>query len=221
MRDNRDMDVAPDGSPVELYRHLPERTAEAELLHGLLPERGTVLDLGCGTGRLGEPLARLGHQVTGIDNEPAMLASLRLTTGICADVTTLDLGERFDAVLLMSHFVNVADRAFVDAALATVRRHLASDGFAVVERYPPGWVDTCTESVRHRDGVRYTLHHLAREGGVLTATMRYEFNGVRAEQRFSTREVDDARLAEFADAAGLRFAARLNESGTLVLLWPR
>jgi SAM-dependent methyltransferase len=215
------MNVAPDGSPVELYRHLPERTHDAELIHGLLPESGTVLDLGCGTGRLSEPLARLGHEVIGIDNEPAMLASLRLTTGICADVATLDLGERFDAVLLMSHFVNAADTGFVDAVLATVRRHLADDGFAVVERYPPGWVDTCTGSTRTGEGVRYTLRDLVREGGVLTATMRYEFNGVAAEQRFSTRDVDDGRLAELAGAAGLRAATALNESGTLVMLRPR
>lgn len=214
------MNIAPDGSPVELYRHLPERTEDAELIHGLLPEAGTVLDLGCGTGRLSEPLARLGHHVIGIDNEPAMLASLRLTTGICADVAGLDLGEQFDAVLLMSHFVNAADSAFVDAVLATVRRHLADSGFAVVERYVPGWVETCTEDTSTRDGVRYALRQLVRDGGILTATMRYEFNGVRAEQRFSTRDVDDARLVELAGAAGMSVGSILNESGTLVLLRP-
>lgn len=221
MSDNWDMDIAPDGSPVELYRHLPERTQDAELIHGLLPESGSVLDLGCGTGRLAEPLARLGHRVTGIDNEPAMLASLRLATGICADAATLDLGERFEAVLLMSHFVNAADTGFVEAVLATVQRHLAGDGFAVVERYPPGWVPTCTGYTRTGEGVRYTLHDLVREGGVLTATMRYEFNGVHAEQRFSTRDVDDRRLAQLAGAAGMRVGSTLNRSGTLVMLRPR
>jgi SAM-dependent methyltransferase len=215
------MNIAPDGSPVELYRHLPERTEEAELIHGLLPEAGTVLDLGCGTGRLSEPLARLGHQVIGIDNEPAMLASLRLTTGICADAADLDLGEQFDAVLLMSHFVNAAESRFVDAVLATVRRHVADTGFAVVERYAPGWVQTCTEDTRTRDGVRYVLRDLVRDAGTLTATIRYEFNGIRAEQRFSTREVDDARLAELAGLAGMSVGSVLNEARTLVLLRPQ
>jgi Methyltransferase domain len=53
-----------------------------------------VLDLGCGTGRLAEPLARLGHPVTGVDNSPQMLAALRHAAGVCAEITTLQLGSR-------------------------------------------------------------------------------------------------------------------------------
>jgi SAM-dependent methyltransferase len=140
------MHTAPDGSPVQLYLRLPDRTEDAALIHGLLPAGGTVLDLGCATGRLAEPLAEFGHPVTGVDNEAEMLGALRLAAGVHAQITTLDLATRFDAVLLMSHFVNAADGEFVDTILATVRRHMREDGFAVVERHPPGWAATCTES---------------------------------------------------------------------------
>ena len=34
-----------------------------------------VLDLGCGTGRLSLPLARLGKEVTGLDRSPAISAA--------------------------------------------------------------------------------------------------------------------------------------------------
>jgi SAM-dependent methyltransferase len=214
------MRISPDGSPVELYRRLPPRTDEAALVHDLLAGGGSVLDLGCGTGRLAEPLAELGHPVTGVDNEPGMLAELRHSTGVQADIATLELGTRFDAVLLMSHFVNDAQTERVVSLLRVVRRHIRDTGFAIVERYRPGWVGTATENTRAADGVRFTLTDLVRAGEVLTATMRYEFDGQRAEQRFSTRDVDDARLAELATAAGLRLDRSLNPTRTLVLLRP-
>lgn len=215
------MRTAPDGSPVELYRRLPERTEDAVLVHGLLPPGASILDLGCGTGRLAEPLARLGHPVTGVDNEPEMIAALRLATGVTADITTVALGSQFDAVLLMSHFVDTADTELVDAVLRTVRRHLRDDGVAVVERHPPGWVATAAESTREADGIRFTLTDLERTAqDVLTATIRYEFDGLSAEQRFSVRDLDDERLARLAAAAGLRFDSSLNPSQTLALLRP-
>lgn len=214
------METAPDGSPVPLYRRLPARRAEADLIHARLPAGAAVLDLGCGTGRLSEPLAALGHPVTGVDNEPAMLAALRRTTGVLADVTTLDLRQRFQAVLLMSHFVNTADDTFVHAVLRTARRHLADGGLLVVERYPPGWVRDCRPSDHTTDGVRIRLTDLHRVGEVLTATVRYEFDGLVAEQRFSAVDVDDARLATMAAPVGLRVGDHLDESGTLVALHP-
>jgi SAM-dependent methyltransferase len=212
--------VSTDGSPVGLYARLAERSVDAELIHGLLPPGGDVLDLGCGTGRLAEPLARLGHPVTGIDNQPAMLAALRAATGVLGDVTTLDLGRRYAGVLAMSHFVDVADPGFVAAVLGTVARHLRPGGIAVVERHPPGWAATAEPRVSERDGVRITLCDLVRTGGVLTATVRYEFDGTAAEQRFSVSDVDDARLTELAGAAGLAVDRVLTEDRTLVLLRP-
>ena len=214
------MRIAPDGSPVELYARMAERTADAELVHGLLPPGGDVLDLGCGTGRLAEPLARLGHPVTGVDNEPEMLAALRAATGVQADLATLDLDARFAAVLLMSHFVDDADAGFVTTVLGVVRRHLRDDGFAVVERHPPGWAATVQAVARERDGIRFVLTDLDRAGDVLTATVRYEFDGGSAEQRFSVRDLDDARLSDLADRVGLRFDRVLDEDATLVVLRP-
>jgi SAM-dependent methyltransferase len=212
--------IAPDGSPVELYRRLPPRAGVAAVVHQLLPAGGSVLDLGCGTGRVAEPLAELGHPVTGVDNEPLMLDALRLATGVCADILTLDLGVRFDAVLLLSHFVDAADDEFVHAALSAVRRHVRDDGLAVVERHQPGWAAACTESSREDHGVRYTLHSLERAGDVLTATIRYDFDGHSAEQRFSVRELADDALDALARRAGLRFDSTLNPEATLAVLRP-
>src|SRR5919198_5137029 len=53
-------DVAPDGSPVEIYRRLPA-TGEPELIHGAIPAGASILELGCGAGRITHELIRLGQ----------------------------------------------------------------------------------------------------------------------------------------------------------------
>jgi SAM-dependent methyltransferase len=192
--------TAPDGSPVELYLRMPPRLAEAEFVSSLLAGAGSILDLGCATGRLAEPLAAMGHTVVALDNEPEMLTHLRLSRPVLADLTTVRLGESFDAVLLMSHLVNNPDRQTVRAMLQTVRNHLRPNGFAVIERYRPGWVATCAEGTSERDGIRFTLQDLSRGEETLRATMVYEFDGKRFEQRFQAREFDEALLADFGHA---------------------
>jgi SAM-dependent methyltransferase len=71
------------------------------------PERGSVLDLGCGQGRDSIFLASLGYEVTAVDNSKigveqtvskAEKKDLKLN-GIVADVLTLKLKEKFDIIL--------------------------------------------------------------------------------------------------------------------------
>ena len=78
------MRIAPDGSPVDLYSRLSEGAGDAALIHSLLPPGDDVLDLGCGTGGLSEPLVRLGHPVTG---ELAAAAGLVLDRSLTEDRT--------------------------------------------------------------------------------------------------------------------------------------
>jgi SAM-dependent methyltransferase len=46
---------------------------EARLVHALVPAGCTVLDAGCGTGRVGARLAELGHPVIGVDVDAGMV----------------------------------------------------------------------------------------------------------------------------------------------------
>lgn len=50
---------------------------EQEMVHRYLPPQGRLLDAGCGTGRAGLALERMGYKVTGIDLSLAMLAAGR------------------------------------------------------------------------------------------------------------------------------------------------
>ena len=60
-----DLDLAEDPGDVDLYLALAARAG------------GKVIELGCGTGRITVPLAAAGHDVTGVDIDPTMLARAR------------------------------------------------------------------------------------------------------------------------------------------------
>ncbi len=68
----------------------------------LAPER--VLDAGCGTGRVASELAARGIDVVGVDVDPSMIAEARRRAPnliwIEQDLAYLDLGRRFDVVVL-------------------------------------------------------------------------------------------------------------------------
>ncbi len=66
-----------------------------------------------------------------------MLAHVRGAEPVLADIEDLELGRTFDAVLLASHFVNIAEDELRRAVLATCRRHLAPDGVVLIQRLDP------------------------------------------------------------------------------------
>jgi SAM-dependent methyltransferase len=127
--------MTPDGCPVAVYAALP---AEPELAVTLRYASGRprVLDLGCGTGRIADPLAQAGHAVVAVDESAEMLAEVRFAQPVRARIETLDLDERFDLVLALSHLVNSPEVART-AVLETCSRHLATDGLVVLQRHDP------------------------------------------------------------------------------------
>lgn len=203
--------VAPDGSPVELYRRLPG-DREAAIVSAAAGPGASVLELGCGAGRVTHPLVALGHTVTAVDESPEMLACVRGAETVAGDVAALRLGRRFGAVVLASHLVNVADDDLRGRFLATCAAHVAPDGVVLVERHEPGWVRSAVPSRRERHGVVFDLHDLAHDGDVLRAVITYEIDGRRFDQPFTAVEVGDDLLAAGAAAVGLRVRRWLDEA---------
>ena len=124
--------TAPDGSPIKLYRLL-KPAGEPEIVQSVLRPGSSILELGCGVGRITHPLLAAGFDVVPVDNSPEMLKSVECEKKLQADIETLNLHRKFDAVLLMSHFINVPDDALRAALLMTCHRHLAPEG----SRYRP------------------------------------------------------------------------------------
>jgi SAM-dependent methyltransferase len=107
-----------------------------------------VLELACGTGRCLVPLATAGHEVTGVDISPAMLAvarqraeragasdRVRLVKG---DMRDCALGREFGLVFIaLNSLMHLETREAQGQALTTAARHLARDGRLVLDLFNP------------------------------------------------------------------------------------
>jgi SAM-dependent methyltransferase len=214
--------VAPDGSPVDVYRALP-RPAEADMIHSAIPGAGAVLDLGCGTGRFARALAELGHEVVAVDHEPAMLEGLDDTVGVTAvlgDLGSLSLGRTFAAVLLASHLVDDDDLG--PRALTVARRHLALAGVVIGEVYPPALDWPATVGRRSQRGpVGITVTRATVDGDRLSASVRYDLDGRTWDQPFTARLLDEPALARRLADAGLAFDTWLDGRAGWFVARPR
>jgi SAM-dependent methyltransferase len=103
---------------------------------GAAPKR--VLEIACGGGRILEPLARAGHDVTGFDMDEAMLEKCRtrirgLKNAVCyaADAITADWGTGYEVVVMGGNLlVNiVADMPYAEAQRLLIRK----SAFALAE----------------------------------------------------------------------------------------
>ena len=207
--------VAPDGSPVQIYAALP---AEPELgrVRSLLAPGARILDLGCGTGRIANPLAADGHAVVAVDNSEEMLARVVGAETVMGDVRTLDLGRQFDAVLALSHLINHPERSCRLDLLRVCRKHLSFDGVIVVERYSPDWVPSDSEGAI--GDVTIQLHDVEhRDARAFAATVTYTLDGRSWSQSFEATIVDDHELASLALASGLTVSHVTDDPSWVVL----
>jgi SAM-dependent methyltransferase len=124
----------------DYQRRFDELASSGVDVHGeanFVMRRGpqSVLDAGCGTGRVAIELARRGVEVVGVDIDPSMLATARANgPGIEwheHDLATLDLGRAFDTVVLAGNvplFTASDNRA---ALVGGCARHLAEQGVLI------------------------------------------------------------------------------------------
>jgi SAM-dependent methyltransferase len=200
--------ITADGCAVDLYAMLPPH-GEAELIHAAVREGASILELGCGTGRITRGLLVLGHTVTGVDFSAEMLA--HMPTGarqVLSDIESLRLDERFGAVTLTSNMVS-GPRPQALGFLRTAAAHLAPGGVVVIERLHPRWASTeALEDVaapRTRGDLTGSLEDIALDGDVTTMTIRYAHADGRVwTQHASMHAWSDSELQSMLASTGLR-----------------
>ncbi|MCW2512144.1 MAG: methylase involved in ubiquinone/menaquinone biosynthesis [Mycobacterium sp.] len=112
---------------------------EADLVDTLLGELGgnSVLDAGCGTGRVAIELAQRGRSVVGVDADPDMLDAARAKDAdipwLLADLAELDahVDRVFDVVLLAGNVMIFLDRGSEVRVLGQLAARLAPGGVLV------------------------------------------------------------------------------------------
>jgi SAM-dependent methyltransferase len=202
-------EVAPDGSPVDVYLALP-LAGEDEFVSRVVARGGSVLDLGSGPGRIANVLVDRGYEVVAVDDSAEMLRHVRAET-VLGDVASLRLSRRFDCVLLASHFINDADETTRRAVLETCVVHLAPDGVLVAEAYPESldWSAAIGRPTRMGDVV-VRVEEAERVGDVVNAIVVYELGEQVWRQSFRARMLDEHDLCTELSVSGLSFDAWLD-----------
>ncbi len=196
--------IAPDGCAVDFYALMTDN-GEAEIVHEAAGPGASILELGCGTGRMTRPLTALGHAVVAVDESPDMLAHVTDAETVCSSIQDLSIGRRFDAVLLASHLINVPDDDVRAALLATCRAHVSDTGCVIVEQHQPAWFESASETEHERNGIIMRLHGVTRPApDLLSAMVEYVAGDRRWTQTFTARQLTAPVLAESLASAGLR-----------------
>ena len=111
--------------------------AKGESIHGEADfvcrfDPASVLDAGCGTGRVAIELARRGIDVVGVDLDDSMLASARAKapdlTWVTGDLRDVDLGRTFDVVVMPGNVMIFLAPGTETAVVANMARHVSPGG---------------------------------------------------------------------------------------------
>jgi 2-polyprenyl-3-methyl-5-hydroxy-6-metoxy-1,4-benzoquinol methylase len=106
---------------------------EADFVATMAP--ASVLDAGCGTGRVAIELSRRGIEVVGVDADLSMIETARRrapdVTWLHDDMTTVDLGRRFEVVVMAGNVPLFTPPGTERALVAGCARHVAPGGALV------------------------------------------------------------------------------------------
>lgn len=210
----------PDGCAVDLYVRLPAG-AQPDIIAGALPDGASILELGCGAGRVTHPLVERGYTVTAVDESPQMLERVQGARTVRAPIQGLDLGERFDAVLLGSCLVHAHDPASRQELLATCRRHVADGGSVLIQREGADWHDDLPrEAPLGTDGTARVVSSLPYAPGVRQVHVEYVYPDATWTQTFLSRPLTRAEFEDALAGAGLAVGAYLTDDEVWVRALP-
>ncbi|MEV4945917.1 class I SAM-dependent methyltransferase [Streptomyces sp. NPDC053755] len=217
--------ITPDGCAVELYRRLAVGN-EPDVIAAAVPPGATLLELGCGAGRVTGPLVERGFAVTAVDESAEMLAAVRERVPgvetVLSPIEALDLGRRFDVVMLASYLVHTAEHDTRQALLETCRRHVEDDGCVLIQREGENWH---REVPRERvDAAGCTVRIVSARpvgDGVDAVLAEYLFPDARWTQTFLSRPLAPEDFERHLGEAGLVVDTTLTDDGTWVRARPK
>lgn len=133
----------------EYQRRFDRIAASGQDVHGEATfvrafDPSSVLDAGCGTGRVALELASHGIEVVGVDVDASMLATARERgpdlDWVEADLRSFDLGRNFDVVVMAGNVPLFTPPGTQPELVAAVARHVAEGG-ALAAGFSTDWSD--------------------------------------------------------------------------------
>ena len=109
---------------------------EADFIERLLPHRKiSLLDAGCGTGRLAIEMTSRGHHAVGVDLDPDMIARARSKAPDIewhvADLSKLALGSKSEVVVMAGNIPLFCDPGSQAAIIKSLSQHIVTDGYLI------------------------------------------------------------------------------------------
>jgi SAM-dependent methyltransferase len=212
--------VTPDGCAVSLYERLEVRD-EPDVIARAVPAGASILELGCGAGRMTHALLQRGFDVTAVDESPHMLAHVHGTRTVLSPIEVLDLGELFDVVLLGSFLVHAPEPAQAQALLATCARHVKPGGCVLLQREGEDWHTNVPREGPLADGVARVASSVEVRPGVRSVLVEYDFPDARWTHTFLARPLTTAAFADLLATAGLHLDSHLTPDRVWVKATPR
>ena len=192
--------------------------------------RGTVLEVGCGTGRILLPIARAGSSITGLDSSRQMIERCRAKLAaepaevqgrvrlVLNEMSSFNLGATYALIIapfrVIQHLTTVDDQL---RFLETVARHLAPGGRLVFDVFNPrfdilvaanGVEREDTPEQRLPDGRTlrrtYRIVRVRWIDQVSEAELVYYVDGARYVQAFEMRWYLAFELRNLLERAGFR-----------------
>ncbi|QIV80899.1 class I SAM-dependent methyltransferase [Mycolicibacterium frederiksbergense] len=114
---------------------------EARFVDAMAERGARILDAGCGPGRVGGYLAAAGHDVVGVDVDPALIAAAEQDhpgpRWLVGDLAELDLpargvAEPFDLIVSAGNVMTFLAPSTRTQVLSRLRAHLGTGGRAVI-----------------------------------------------------------------------------------------
>lgn len=114
---------------------------EARFVDAMASRGARILDAGCGPGRLGGYLATVGHDVVGVDVDPALIEAAQQDypgpRWLVGDLAELDLpargiAEPFDVIVSAGNVMAFLAPSTRVQVLSRLRAHVADDGRAAI-----------------------------------------------------------------------------------------
>ncbi|MEU1366026.1 class I SAM-dependent methyltransferase [Streptomyces sp. NPDC005803] len=214
--------ITPDGCAVELYARLAVGD-EPDVIAAAVPAGSSILELGCGAGRVTHPLIGRGFDVTAVDESAQMLEQVRGARTVCSPIESLDLGdETFDVVMLASFLVHSGDHQVREGLLRTCRRYVRDGGSVLLQREGEDYHVRLPRERVHPAG--YTTRIVSSDpvgDGVHSVHVGYEFEDARWTQTFLSRPLSKEQFEGYLEAAGLRVDRYLTDDGIWVRAVPK
>jgi len=118
-------------------------TEDASFYTSFLRATETVLELGCGNGRLTKLLAPSCQAITGIDLSQEMITCAQQKSGSnisyhCMDMTDFHFSNLFDTIIIPYNTLNLlGDKNSIEKCLRLCKKHLKKNGKLLLQLYHP------------------------------------------------------------------------------------